>query len=66
MVNVQPIDLYARQISDEKQASVIDGSSAGTEKRYAVLGKDYKDPDSLRKLAGAIKDHTLHHLDHYL
>ena len=66
MVNVQPIDLYARQISDEKQASVIDGSSAGTEKRYAVLGKDYKDPDSLRKLAGSIKDHTLHHLDHYL
>lgn len=62
----QPIDTYARNISDEKQHSVIDGSSKGTEKRYSVLFNDYEDPNSLRKLAGAIKDHTLHHLDEYL
>jgi L-lactate dehydrogenase complex protein LldF len=62
----QQIDQYARDISDEKQHSVIDGSSKGTEKRYSVLFNDYKDPNSLRKLAGAIKDHTLHHLDEYL
>lgn len=62
----QQIDQYARDISDEKQHSVIDGSSKGTDKRYSVLFHDYKDPNSLRKLAGSIKDHTLHHLDEYL
>lgn len=62
----QQIDTYARNISDEKQHSVIDGSTKGTEKRYSVLFKDYEDPNSLRKLAGSIKDHTLHHLDEYL
>jgi L-lactate dehydrogenase complex protein LldF len=66
MIGTQPIDLYARKISDEKQNSVLDGSSKGTEKRYEALHKDYADPDSLRKLAGAIKDHTLHHLGDYL
>ena len=62
----QPIDTYARNISDEKQHSVIDGSSKGTDKRYSVLFNDYEEPNSLRKLAGAIKDHTLHRLDEYL
>jgi L-lactate dehydrogenase complex protein LldF len=66
MIGIQPIDQYAQLISEEKQHSVLDGSSAGTEKRYQVLHKDYADPDALRKLAGAIKDHTLHHLGHYL
>jgi L-lactate dehydrogenase complex protein LldF len=66
MVTHQPIDLYARNITDEKQASVIDGSSSGTEKRYQVLNADYENPNALRKLAGAIKDHTLHHLGTYL
>jgi L-lactate dehydrogenase complex protein LldF len=66
MVTHQPIDLYARNITDEKQTSVIDGSSSGTEKRFKVLHEDYADPDALRRLAGAIKDHTLHHLGGYL
>jgi L-lactate dehydrogenase complex protein LldF len=66
MVTHQPIDLYARNITDEKQTSVIDGSSSGTEKRFKVLHEDYADPDALRRLAGAIKDHTLHHLGSYL
>jgi L-lactate dehydrogenase complex protein LldF len=66
MIGIQPIDQYARDISDEKQASVIDGSSKGTDKRYHVLNQDYPNPDSLRKLAAAIKDHTLHHLGDYL
>jgi L-lactate dehydrogenase complex protein LldF len=66
MIGNQPIDLYARRISDEKQHSVLDGASAGTEKRYKVLHQDYPDPDAIRKLAAAIKDHTLHHLDEYL
>src|SRR6187431_1299384 len=66
MIGIQPIDQYARDISDEKQHSVIDGSAAGTDKRYYVLHKDYPDPDALRRLAGSIKDHTLHHLGRYL
>src|SRR6478609_8849974 len=66
MIGIQPIDQYARDISDEKQHSVIDGASAGTDKRYYVLHKDYPDPDALRKLAASIKDHTLHHLGDYL
>jgi len=63
---LQPIELYARTITDEKQASVMDGSSSGTEKRFHILSQDYEDPDALRRLAGAIKDHTLHHLGDYL
>jgi len=66
MIGNQLIDQYARAISDEKQHSVLNGASAGTEKRYQVLHKDYQDPDALRKLAASIKDHTLHHLDEYL
>ena len=66
MIGHQPIDQYARNISDEKQHSVLDGASSGTEKRYQVLHQDYENPDALRQLAAAIKDHTLHHLDEYL
>jgi L-lactate dehydrogenase complex protein LldF len=66
MVNRQPIDTYAREIGEEKQASVLGGSAASTDKRHAALFNDYDDPDRLRRLAGKIKDHTLHHLDRYL
>ena len=66
MIDHQLIDTYAREISEEKQTSVITGSAASTEKRYTILHQDYENPDALRKLAGAIKDHTLHHLDRYL
>lgn len=66
MIGNQLIDQYARNITDEKQHSVLNGSAAGTEKRYQVLHKDYDDPDALRKLAASIKDHTLHHLGDYL
>jgi L-lactate dehydrogenase complex protein LldF len=66
MIGTQLIDDYARNISDEKQQSVINGAAAGTNKRYQVLHKDYPDPDAIRKLAASIKDHTLHHLGDYL
>ena len=66
MIGNQLIDQYARNITDEKQHSVINGAAAGTEKRYQALHKDYPDPDAIRKLAAAIKDHTLHHLGDYL
>ncbi len=66
MIGNQLIDQYARNITDEKQHSVINGAAAGTEKRYQVLHKDYLDPDAIRKIAASIKDHTLHHLGEYL
>ena len=66
MIGNQLIDLYARNISAEKQHSVSDGAAAGTEKRYQVLHRDYQNPDALRKLAASIKDHTLQHLGDYL
>ena len=66
MHTLQPIERYARGITDEKQASVLDGAASGTEKRQQVLFGDYPDPDRLRRLAGSIKDHTLAHLDQYL
>jgi len=66
MIGNQLIDQYARNITDEKQHSVINGAAAGTEKRYQVLHKDYPDPDAIRKIAASIKDHTLHHLGEYL
>ena len=66
MFGTQLIDDYARHISDEKQTSVLNGAAAGTAKRYQVLYQDYADPDALRRLAGAIKDHTLQHLGTYL
>lgn len=64
--SAQPIDSYAANMTAEKRHSVLDGASAGTEKRYSVLFNDYEDPDSLRVLAGQVKDHTLSKLDHYL
>ena len=66
MIGNQLIDQYARNISDEKQHSVSAGAAAGTDKRYQVLYRDYPNPDALRQLAGALKDHTLHHLGTYL
>ena len=66
MIGNQLIDQYACHISDEKQQSVSQGAAAGTAKRYQVLHQDYKDPDGLRQIAAAIKDHTLHHLGDYL
>lgn len=62
----QLIDTYATEISAEKQASVMDGTSSGTEKRYKALFNDYEDPDAIRKVAAQIKQHTLDHLDTYL
>jgi L-lactate dehydrogenase complex protein LldF len=42
------------------------GAKAEYDKRGKALTRDYADPDSLRRLAGAIKQHTLDHLDVYL
>lgn len=66
MPSHQQIDQYAQDIAPEKLAAVLDGATSGTESRQKMLFSDYENPDRLRKLAGAIKDHTLTHLDRYL
>ena len=62
----QKVDLFARHLARPVQQAVHDNSAAGTEKRYGALGKDYQNPDALRKLAGAIRQHSIEHLDSYL
>ena len=62
----QKVDSFARRLDRPVQQAVHDNSAAGTEKRYGVLGKDYSDSDKLRKLAGAIRQHSIEHLDTYL
>ncbi|MCC5834626.1 MAG: iron-sulfur cluster-binding protein [Opitutales bacterium] len=65
-MSVQLIDKFAKDLSPEVAQSVHSGSKVKTEKRYAILGSDYPDPDKLRKTAGLVKQHTLEHLDTYL
>ncbi len=62
----EPIDRFAAAQSDERKASVREGSKAGYDARRMALGRDHEDTDALRRLAGAIKQHVLDHLDEYL
>jgi len=62
----QTIDHYAEDLSSGIYKSVHSASKLKTEARYAVLERDYEDPDALRHLAGKIKQHTLENLDIYL
>ena len=62
----EPVDRFAAAQSEARRTAVRLGSKAGHDKRTEALARDYADPDSLRRLAGAIKQHTLDHLDVYL
>ncbi len=62
----QAIDEYAHVLGREIRESVLDSSRAKISKRQAVLFSDYPHADELRKQAGALKQHTLDHLDRYL
>lgn len=62
----QLVDTYARRLEPVVQQAVHSNSAAGTGKRYAILGSDYDNADSLRQLAGAIRQHAIEHLDQYL
>ena len=62
----QPIDQFARSLSPEVRQSVYQASKLKTEKRVDALWRDYPSPNDNRRLAGAIKQHTLDHLDKYL
>ncbi len=62
----QPVDTYARRLDEGVRTAVHDNSAAGTALRQRVLGADYADADRLRKLAAAIRQHSIEHLDRYL
>src|ERR1700738_1468656 len=62
----EPVDLFAAAQGAERRTSVRLGSKAGYDARSLALCRDYADPDSLRVLAGRIKQHVLDHLDGYL
>jgi len=62
----QAIDQFARDIAPGVRESVYKASKLKTEKRMAMLQKDFEDADELRRIAGEIKQHTLEHLGHYL
>lgn len=65
-MSVQLIDQFAKTLDGEVRHSVRSSSQAGTDKRFAILQKDYADPDALRRLAGQIKQHTIENLDTYI
>jgi L-lactate dehydrogenase complex protein LldF len=66
MKSHQAVDITARDLSEQVQISTYLTSKAKTEKRKAILDKDYADADKLRETAGLIKQHTLEYLDKYL
>ena len=63
---IQEIDHYAENLDQSISEAVRSASKLKTEARYAVLERDFEDPDALRRLAGEIKQHTLESLDLYL
>lgn len=62
----QSIDKHAAELSAEVRQSVYIASKLKTEKRVDSFAANYDHPDELRYLAGAIKQHTLDHLEEYL
>ncbi len=65
-MRTQPIDQAAAALSAETKAAVYEGSKVGHEKRTKLLFDHYGDPNRLRALAGAIKQHVVENLDTYL
>lgn len=66
MKTKQPIDAFARDLPGEVRESVYVSSKAKYDKRLDSLTQSYAAPDSIRKLAGQIKQHTLENLPTYL
>jgi L-lactate dehydrogenase complex protein LldF len=60
---LQQIDQYAARLRPDTKAAVHHGSKTGHERRTAVLFDHYPDPNRLRELAGAIKQHVVENLD---
>jgi L-lactate dehydrogenase complex protein LldF len=66
MKTYQSIDAYSRDLSSEIRESVYSASKAKYDKRLSALQSSFDEPDTLRKLAGQIKQHTLENLPTYL
>ncbi len=62
----QPVDTYARALDPAVRTAVHDNSAAGVASRQRILGADFADADKLRRLAGAIRQHSIENLDKYL
>src|SRR6185437_1513853 len=65
-VSEEPFDRFAAGQREGRRNAVRLGAKAEHDKRLKALTRDYADPDALRRLAGAIKQNTLDHLDVYL
>ncbi len=61
----QPIDEFAARLPRPVQRAVRTWGALVHERREAAL-QDFAKPDDLRRIAGAIKQHTLENLDRYL
>jgi L-lactate dehydrogenase complex protein LldF len=59
----QPIDTFARDLSEGRRAATHKSSREVHEKRTNILFDRFEDPDRLRRLAGQIKQHVVEHLD---
>lgn len=66
MKSPQQLDRFAHNMEPKVRKSIRSTITRTTEKRYAAMERDYPDADTLRKLAGRIKQHTLENLDEYL
>ena len=66
MSSPQKIDRYARDLSRTTRDAVCQSAALTAGQRVEILRRDYPDPDKLRKIAAAIKQHTIDHLDTYL
>lgn len=62
----QPVDTYARRLDSAVRTAVHDNTAAGVASRQRILGADFGDADSLRRLAGAIRQNSIENLDLYL
>jgi L-lactate dehydrogenase complex protein LldF len=62
----QPIDQFSAHLSQDTRKAVIKSAALTTGQRVDILSQDYADPNSLRKLASRIKQHTVDHLPKYL
>ncbi|MBM3854250.1 MAG: lactate utilization protein [Verrucomicrobia bacterium] len=65
-MSCQPIDQFAARLPADQRASVYQSTKATHERRTKLLFEQFPDPNRLRQLAGAIKQHALDNLDTYL
>ena len=62
----QTIDKFARNVPKETRDTILEGARFGVDMRLRALQRDFDASDELRRLAGAVKQHTLDRLDEYL